>query len=267
MIREPAVAGTFYAASASALHKTVGSLLEGPADRMKALAVIAPHAGYMYSGAVAGSVFSAVQLPRRFILLGPNHTGRGVPFSLHPPGEWRTPLGLALVDRPLNEQLLQECSLLREDRAAHVNEHAIEVQLPFLQAQVEGMSFSAICVGSHDLGSLLALGRAMGRVVQASGEPLLMVASSDMTHYESAEVATRKDRLAIDRVLSVDPEGLYRTVLEEDISMCGFSPAVAVLVACRDLGATAGKLIRYANSGDVSGDYEHVVGYAGMAVL
>jgi AmmeMemoRadiSam system protein B len=160
-----------------------------------------------------------------------------------------------------------ECSLLREDMAAHTREHSIEVQIPFLQAQVKDFTFSAICVASHDLSSLVTLGHALARAVKSSPEPILLVASSDMTHYESAEVASRKDHLAIDQVLKLSPEGLYHVVIDEDISMCGFSPAVAVLTACRDLGATAGKLIRYANSGDVSGDYDRVVGYAGMAIV
>ena len=267
MIREPAVAGMFYSANPQALRRDLAELLVESPQRLTAKAVVSPHAGYVYSGGVAGSVFSAVRLPQRYIILGPNHTGRGVPFSLYPTGAWRTPLGEVALDAELNRQLLEETEVLREDRSAHMCEHSIEVQIPFLQMQVEGLRFSAICVGSHDLKSLTALGRALARVIQASPEPVLLVASSDMTHYEPADTASRKDHLAIERVLKVDPEGLYRVVIDQDISMCGFSPTVAVLTACRELGATEGRLIRYANSGDASGDYERVVGYAGMAVL
>jgi len=267
MIREPAVAGMFYEAGPKALRETLQAFFPQVRERLEAKGIIGPHAGYMYSGAVAGSVYGSVRLPRRFIILGPNHTGRGVAFSLYPPGEWRTPLGLVPIDRELNARLLEECPLLREDTAAHAREHSIEVHVPFLQFQVSEPSFSAICVGSHDLRSLLELGHAMARVVRSSAEPVMLIASSDMTHYEPAEEAAKKDNLAIERILKLDPEGLYRVVIDEDISMCGFSPAVALLTACRDLGAREGRLIRYANSGDVSGDYDRVVGYAGMAVI
>lgn len=267
MIREPAVAGMFYEASPKALRATVQGFLPQVRERLEAKGIIGPHAGYIYSGAVAGSVYGSVQLPRRFIVLGPNHTGRGVAFSLYPPGAWRTPLGTAPIDRDLNARLLEECALLREDTAAHAREHSIEVHIPFLQAQVGEPSFSAICVGSHDLESLLELGHAMARVVCSSEEPVMLIASSDMTHYEPADAAAQKDRLAIEQILKVDAEGLYRVVIDEEISMCGFSPAVALLAACRDLGAAEGRLIRYANSGDVSGDYDRVVGYAGLAII
>jgi len=267
MIREPAVAGTFYSSNPKSLQQTVSSYLGEPSERLEAMGVIGPHAGYMYSGAVAGSVYSAVELPRRFIILGPNHTGRGAPWALHPPGDWRTPLGLAPVDAELNRLLLQECSLLREDRVAHFREHSIEVHIPFLQVLLHDFTFAAISVGRTDFAALEALGHALARVVQAAAQPVLLIASSDMTHYEPADTAARKDRMAIERVLKLDPRGLHQVVLEEDISMCGLAPAVALLTACCDLGATAGKLIRYSNSGDTSGDYDHVVGYAGMAII
>jgi AmmeMemoRadiSam system protein B len=266
MIREPAVAGSFYSAAPQALHKMLDSFLSASSARVEAKGIVCPHAGYMYSGAVAGSVYGAVRLPKRVVILGPNHTGRGVPFSVYPEGEWRTPLGLVPIDADLNSRLLAACPLLREDRAAHLGEHSIEVQIPFLQVQVRDLSITAICVGSHDLKSLLVLGQALALAVQESPDGVLLVASSDMTHFEPAEEAARKDHMAIQKVLEVDPEGLHRVVLGEDISMCGFAPTVAVLAACREMGATAGTLMHYANSGDVSRDYREVVGYAGMVI-
>ncbi len=266
MIREPAVAGQFYPANPASLRRAIESFLQKPDALLEAHAVVVPHAGYVYSGAVAGAVYSSVKLPGRLIVLGPNHTGRGVPLSLHPPGEWRTPFGLAAVDADMNTRLLEECPGLSEDRAAHLREHCLEVQIPFLQVLAPEFKFCAICVGTADYATLDSLGHALARVVQALGEPVLLVASSDMTHYEPADMAREKDHLAIDRVLAVDPRGLYRTVIEKDISMCGFAPTVSALTASRALGATAGRLIRYANSGEVSGDYDRVVGYAGMAV-
>ncbi len=266
MIREPAVAGQFYSASSVALRRTVDSFLEKCGSRVDAKSIVCPHAGYVYSGAVAGAVYSVVKLPKRLIVLGPNHTGRGVALSLHPAGEWLTPLGNVAIDEDINRRLLKECAGLREDRAAHLHEHSIEVQIPFLQALARDFRFSAICVGTTDFTALDALGHAMARVVRDLEEPVLIVASSDMTHYESAEAAREKDRLAIEQVVAVDPRGLYRMVIERDISMCGFAPTVAALTASRDLGATSGRLIRYANSGDISGDYHSVVGYAGIVV-
>ncbi len=266
MIREPAVAGQFYDGNPRTLREHIQSFLVNPESLIEARAILVPHAGYVYSGAVAGAVYGSVRIPERVILLGPNHTGSGVALSLHPAGEWRTPLGLAAVDEGLNRRLLMECPLLVEDRAAHAREHSIEVQIPFLQVLTDALQFAAICVGTTDSSSLETLGHGLARVAAASHEPVLLVVSSDMTHYETADGAARKDRMAIEKVLDLDPKGLYRIVLEEDISMCGFAPAVALLVACRDLGVAEGRLIRYACSGDVNGDYQHVVGYAGIAM-
>ncbi len=266
MIREPAVAGQFYSADPACLRRSIESFVGKRESLEQARAVVAPHAGYMYSGAVAGAVFGSVMLPKRVIVLGPNHTGRGVPLALHPVGEWRTPLGLVTIDAEMSRRLLEECTELREDTRAHAREHSLEVQIPFLQALAPGFTFSAVCVGTADYSALESLGHAMARAAQSLAGPFLIVASSDMTHYEEAGIAREKDRLAIDRVTAVDPRGLYRVVIEKDISMCGFAPTVAALTACRDMGSRSGRLVRYSNSGDVSGDYDRVVGYAGIAV-
>jgi hypothetical protein len=187
-------------------------------------------------------------------------------MALHPAGQWRTPLGLARIDEEMNARLLEECALLREDHTAHQREHSLEVQVPFLQVLAGDLRFAAICVGTVDLASLEKLGHALARAIQSSKEPVLIVASSDMNHFESAEVNKRKDDLAIEHVVAVDPEGLHRVVCEEDISMCGFAPAVAALVCCRDMGARNGQLMRYSHSGEVTGDSDEVVSYAGMVI-
>jgi AmmeMemoRadiSam system protein B len=266
MIRRPAVAGQFYPGSPALLRRTIEAFLDRHAKPFEAKAILSPHAGYTYSGAVAGAVYSSVRLPKRLIVLGPNHTGAGVSLSLYPAGEWMTPIGSAAIDAELNRRLLKECSSLREDLAAHQREHSLEVQIPFIQALVPQFMFSAICVGSTRYEDLDSLGHAMARAVRDLNEAVLIVASSDMTHYEPVEVASRKDKLAIERMIAIDPPGLYRVVIEHDITMCGFAPAVAALTACRDLGATSARLIRYANSGDVSGDRGSVVGYAGLVI-
>ena len=266
MIREPAVAGTFYPSDPEVLKKTVELYLRRRNEPAEAIAVLSPHAGYIYSGAVAGATFGAVRLPERYIVLGPNHTGRGAPLALHPSAAWRTPLGAAPIDDDMNARLLAECSLLAEDRAAHMREHSLEVQIPFLQAAAGEFRFCAICVGTGDFRTLAELGHGMARTIRSSGQPVLMVVSSDMNHYESAEVNRRKDGLAIEQLTALNPEGLHRVVIEEDIGMCGFAPAVAALVACRDLGAQKGQLVLYSHSGEVTGDSNRVVSYAGMMI-
>jgi MEMO1 family protein len=264
--REAAYAGQFYPGTAGELRKTIESFLHTSASPVEAKGVLVPHAGYIYSGPVAGNVFSSVRLPRRFIILGPNHTGRGAALALAPAGSWRTPLGAAEVDAEMNRDLLQACPALQEDSSAHRNEHCLEVQIPFLQVLQPDCRFSAVCIRTTNYKDLEDLGHAMAEVIRSGQEPTLLVASSDMTHYEDARTAASQDQLAIDRVLAMDPAGLYRVVLEKDITMCGFAPAVAVLVACSDLGATSGNLIQYTNSGEASGDYERVVAYAGIAI-
>ena len=266
MIREPVVAGQFYSRNPQTLRRTIESFFSAPDALLEAKAVVSPHAGYVYSGAVAGAVFSSVHLPGFFVILGPNHTGRGAPLALAPAGEWRTPLGAVSISDELNRSLLAECPLLREDSVAHAREHSLEVQLPFLQILSPGFRFAAVCVGTGAYGDLVSLGRALARVIRSAPGPVLVVSSSDMTHYEPADTASRKDNLAIGRILDLDPEGLYNVVRKEGVTMCGFAPTVAALEACLHLGAKAGKLIRYANSGDASGDYASVVGYAGLAV-
>jgi AmmeMemoRadiSam system protein B len=267
LTRIPSVAGQFYPADSNTLRKTIEAFLDKNKSLLKARAVIVPHAGYIYSGRVAGKVFSAVHVPKRIILLGPNHSGRGEALALSPDSEWRTPLGLVGLDSELNQLLVQECPELKEDAAAHRSEHGIEVQIPFIQVLQPEFRFSAICVGTTKYSSLEALGHGLAKVIQSANDSVLLVASSDMTHYESADTAAGQDRLAIKRILDLDPEGLYRVVIENGITMCGFAPAVAILVACRDLGATAGQLIEYTNSGAASGDYNHVVAYAGIAII
>jgi hypothetical protein len=265
--REAVVAGQFYSGNPSELRRIIGSFVRMPEFMLEAKAVVVPHAGYMYSGSVAGEVFSAVRLPHRMVLLGPNHSGRGAALALAPVGAWHMPLGPVWIDAEMNRCLAAECPELREDALAHQSEHSLEVQIPFLQVLQPDFRFSAICVRTAEYAALEALGHAMARVVRSLKESVLLVASSDMTHYETADDATRQDQFAIDRVLAVDPGGLYQIVMEKNISMCGFAPTTAVLVACRDLGASAGRLIRYTNSGEESGSYDSVVAYAGMAII
>jgi AmmeMemoRadiSam system protein B len=221
----------------------------------------------MYSGHVAGAVYSQIQLPNRNIVLCPNHTGFGVPMSIMRSGMWQTPLGMVQIDEDLCSALMQADSNLRDDVEAHRFEHALEVQLPFMQhIGGESLRFVPITVGTGKLEPLLALGRAIASVVRAQAPDALIIASSDMNHYESDAITRVKDRKAIDQILEMNPEGLYDVVRREDISMCGYGPTVAMLTAAKLLGASKAELVRYATSGDVSLDFDHVVGYAGITV-
>lgn len=266
MIREPAVAGRFYAGTAAKLRDEVRRLVADRPQHDRVLGVVAPHAGYMYSGKVAGEVYARIEVPETVVVLGPNHTGAGPRFSLWPEGSWRTPLGEVPVDAGLARRILDACPLFRADTAAHAHEHCDEVHLPFLQHRRPDVKVVCGVIGSQSLGELQEAGRALHAALVADGRPFLLVASSDMTHYEPAVEAEKKDRLAIDRILALDPEGLHRVVLRHGITMCGFAPTVLVLTALQLAGATKAELVRYANSGDASGDYDDVVAYAGITI-
>jgi AmmeMemoRadiSam system protein B len=266
MVREPAVAGRFYPADPVVLRGDLKSYLSPAQELISAIACMVPHAGYMYSGAVAGAVFSGIAVPARCIILCPNHTGRGHPLSLMSEGAWRTPLGGVNINQELAEKLLQAYPALTDDAEAHRFEHAIEVELPFLQLVRPEITFVPIAVGTSRLILLQQIGEAIAQIVQNFGQEVLIIASSDMNHYEDNATTRVKDRKAIDKILALDPAGLHETVINESISMCGFGPAVAMLTAAKRLGAQNAELVQYATSGDVSGDHETVVGYAGIVL-
>ena len=265
-IRHPAVAGRFYPRDPDDLRADVESFLSPRKNTVAALGCVVPHAGYMYSGHVAGAVYAQLDLPRRCILMCPNHTGVGQPLAIMSQGAWETPLGRVAIDSQLAEALKQRFPLLAEDAEAHRAEHAAEVQLPFLQSRKPDCTFVPIALGTRRYEILEALGDAIVDTLQALGERVLLIASSDMNHYENDAVTRQKDYKAIERILVMDARGLYDVVMNEDISMCGFGPTVTMLAAARRLGAIGTELVKYATSGDVSGDRERVVGYAGVIV-
>jgi MEMO1 family protein len=264
MDRETAVAGRFYSDDPKALAEELDGLLAADGPRVAAKGVVVPHAGYVYSGAIAGAVYARVVVPPRIVALGPNHTGLGRPAALWPAdGSWRTPLGnVPVATEPT--AALAAAPGIAIDRAAHLQEHSLEVQLPFLQRIRRDAEIVALCLGPLDLDACEEVGRAVAAVARDAGA--LLVASTDMSHYIPADAAREKDHLAIEHILALDPEGLFRTVRRERISMCGVIPTTVMLFAARELGATGAELVRYGNSGDVSGDMRHVVGYAGLVV-
>ena len=279
-VRTPAVAGRFYPGRAEDLLREVREFTspsKTPIEtgRIDAIGCVAPHAGYIYCGSVAGAVYSRLKIPERCVILCPNHTGKGRPLAIMANTTWQTPLGEVAADADMAARLLRRFPALQEDSAAHRAEHAIEVQLPFLQASRPELKIVPIAIGTSDFDVLRGLGETLADVIADHHEEdqkterqakVLIIASSDMNHYESDTITRIKDHKAIERVLAMDARGLWEVVLNEDISMCGFGPTVVMLTAAKLLGATSATLLKYATSGDVSGDYESVVGYAGIIV-
>ena len=266
MLRAPAVAGQFYPGRKAALVETLAKLVPAVNDKQRAFGVMSPHAGYVYSGSVAGRTFAAVAIPPEVVILGPNHHGYGHPLAVYPHGEWELPLGKVPIAAALTGAILAACPQAAADSEAHRFEHSLEVQVPFLQTLAPEVAIAAICIGRASLDALLALGDGLAEALRTRPVRPLLVASTDMTHYESGETARRKDHLALQQVLALDPEGLYRTVSDQHISMCGVLPTVVMLRAALALGAQHAELVAYANSGDVTGDQREVVGYAGVIV-
>lgn len=265
-IRQPAVAGRFYPRDPKALLADVQSYLSPRQSPIVAIGCVVPHAGYMYSGHVAGAVFARLDLSSRCILMCPNHTGVGHPLAIMSEGLWQTPLGAVSIDHELAENLRRTFPALEEDSGAHRAEHAAEVELPFLQSLSPRIAFVPIALGTGRYETLESLGHAIAQVISERRERILIFASSDMNHYENDQITRIKDHKAIDQILALNPRGLHDVVMKEEISMCGFGPTVAMLTAALSLGATKAELIKYATSGDVSGDRNMVVGYAGIIV-
>lgn len=272
-IRPPVVAGRFYPDSSAELMRRVSAFLEpetGANAPCDAVAVMAPHAGYVYSGGVVGRVFSRVRVPRRVIVLCPNHTGQGARVAVPLSGAYRIPGADISIDEPLARAVFDEVAGATNDWSAHRREHAIEVELPFLLARQPAVSIVPIVLSGLRQDDAIAFGRALARAVQrvgaTPGQDVLLVASSDMSHFLPDAEARRIDRMALEPLLAFDPGGLYRTVRTHDISMCGFIPATAMLAYARTLPSKAPSLVGYATSGDAFGDTSRVVGYAGVVL-
>jgi len=267
MVRKPVVAGQFYPGKSARLQEEVASLIKPAVKKRPAIGVVAPHAGYMYSGVVAGYVYASIEeIKPTAVIIGPNHTGYGSRFSLMSNEDWATPLGTVKVDKELAGRILETSQLAEEDASAHAHEHSVEVQLPFLQRLKPDIRFVPIVVSSTDIKALVGFGRELADAIKKSGKDALIVASSDMTHYESHQAAKSKDSRAIDAILKLDEAELVKRVEQYDISMCGYAPTAIMLAASKELGAKKAELIKYQTSGEASGDYSSVVGYAGIIV-
>jgi AmmeMemoRadiSam system protein B len=266
MIRQPAVSGQFYPGSEQSLRQELQRLIPHSDTRHSAIGVISPHAGYIYSGSAAGQLFAGVKIPRTVIILGPNHRGIGVLAALAPEDGWQTPLGVVPIEKRLVSLILKHMPVVQEDSTAHLYEHSLEVQVPFLQYLRPDLCIVPICLAFGDYAGCELLGKGLAAAIRAFDEPVLILASSDMTHYESAEAAKQKDSLALERAMNLDPKGLVDVCRSKQISMCGVIPSAVMLVAAKALGATQAKLVAYTNSGETTGDSREVVAYAAVSV-
>ena len=271
VIRQPAVAGQFYPADASEIDTTLDKLIPPSTRERKAIAVVCPHAGWMYSGHTAGLVYSSVEIPDRVILVGPNHHGIGDRYAVYSSGAWHTPVGDVPVAEPLASALLDSCELLAEDARAHTQEHSLEVQLPMLLRANPNVHIVPLLIGgswpeSGGRGELKEIGRGLAQCVKEYGKPVLLVASTDLNHYEDQEVSHRKDKLVLDAIVKLDPDALMDRVIDAEVSMCGVAATYIVLWAALALGAKQAELLEYRTSGDVNGDFSRVVGYGGVVI-
>jgi MEMO1 family protein len=265
-IREPAAADRFYPGSPQKLREMLTAFIDRDAVPAAAWGAYSPHAGYAYSGAVAGATLSRLKMTDTCIILGPNHTGMGKPFSIMTRGAWRTPLGEAAIDENLADKLLAASPHLEEDADAHRYEHSVEVQVPFLQYLKPDIKIVPIVIGHDEADILQSVGRDIAGVLKETGQDALIIASGDMTHQEPEKTARRKDQQAIDAILALDADSLLQKVHQMHITMCGHGPAACLIAAANELGGARAELVKYATSGETTGDYNHVVGYAGIII-
>jgi len=266
VVRRPVVAGQFYPAQASRLSEMISGMVDATAEKEEVIGLISPHAGYPYSGPVAAAVISRVKFKDTFVILGPNHTGMGKTLSIMTGGSWKTPLGSIDIDTELAGQILATSKYLEDDDKAHQYEHSIEVQIPFLQYFKKDFRIVPITFSYHSPAAYKEVGREIAQAVKDLERDVVIIASSDMTHYEPQESAEQKDSKAIEAILDLNENELLRRVDEFGISMCGYAPTVALITAAKELGATRAELVRYQTSGDITGDYAAVVGYAGIII-
>ncbi len=266
MIRNPIVAGQFYPGSQEELRVMIKGLVDEEAEKEEAIGLVLPHAGYIYSGPVVGDVVSRVKLKETAVIIGPSHTGSGHPQSIITEGTWKTPLGDVEIDSELAKKILSSSEYMAEDSRAHNYEHSIEVQLPFLQYFKPDIKLVPIVLGYAHGEVYREVGSAIAKAVKETGRETLIIASSDMNHYEEQKTTQGKDNEAIEAMLDMNENELMKRVREFNITMCGFAAAVSLIVAARELGAKRTQLVRYQTSGDITGDYSSVVGYAGIII-
>jgi len=266
-VREPVVAGYFYPSSKAQLLRILEEFIKKNDEKEDAISIVVPHAGYIYSGKTAGAVYSKIIVPDTVIIIGPNHTGYGEPYAVSSYDCWLTPIGKIPVNKNLVNLLVEKSRYLQVDNFAHEREHSVEVQLPFLQVVKSNFKIVPITLmGYIDNPAWIEIGEAIAESIKEFGEKVLIVASSDMTHYKPHDIAEENDKYAIESICCLDEDLLIERILEREISICGYAPIIVSIVASKILGAQQGDLIRYTTSGETSGDFDQVVGYAGIII-
>jgi AmmeMemoRadiSam system protein B len=276
VIRRPAVAGAFYAASTESLRNQItdcfmhklgpGRLPKSKTDK-KILSVVCPHAGYIYSGPSAAHSYLELaeqKAPETVVIIGPNHSGWGTPLSIMSKGVWNTPLGNVTIDSQLAKKIIKLSETAREDESAFIREHSLEVQLPFLQFIYPEFKFVPICMGYQDLETCVELGLALHAA--SENRDIIVLASSDLTHQESKTSANMKDKFVLDAILEMDEKKLHEAVKKHKISTCGYGPISSTLVYSKLKGAAKAEVLSYYTSGDIIGDHHAVVGYASAKI-
>lgn len=266
MLRTAAVADRFYPGDQQSLQEMLKTMVPDAETARPALAVVMPHAGYLFSGPVAGATVATAQIPPEVIILGPNHHGLGAGAAVMDQGAWEMPWGTVPINASLAASVLAHCPDFQADELAHRREHSLEVLVPFLHYRQPELEIVPVCLARSDYQFCQRAGAGLAAAIKAWPRPVLLAASTDMSHFESRQAATTKDNLAIERIQDLDPAGLYQTVAEQRISMCGVIPTVISLIAALQLGARQAELIRYSDSGEASGDTAQVVGYAGLVI-
>lgn len=266
MKRMPAVAGQFYQGNPLRLRSQVEQYIINGIPKERVIGIMSPHAGLIYSGQVAGAVYSSIEFPQTFVLIGPNHTGQGATVSIMKAGTWDVPMRAFLIDEDLSKRILDNIPFAEDDSMAHRFEHSLEVQLPFMAYFSDSVKIVPITIMKASLKECQDIGKGIAKSIKESGKDVVIVASTDMSHYVSDSTARKLDSLALNHVLNIDPEGLFNIVRSKSISMCGYIPTTVMLYASIELGAKEARLIKYATSAEVSGDYDHVVGYAGVII-
>ncbi|CAG1007539.1 MAG: MEMO1 family protein [Candidatus Methanoperedens sp.] len=263
-MRAPAVSGQFYPRNKNDLYREISRCFEGvPADEKQVLGAVVPHAGYIYSGNTAAYVYSMLPEADTFVILGPNHTGYGSPVSVSSEN-WSTPLGEVGSDNEFIKALPKR--IIDTDETAHKYEHSIEVQLPFLQHRFSDFKIVPICMGMQDEETALDVGSELAEAVRKVNKKVVIIASSDFSHYKPDKVAREDDAYFINSILNMDMPGFYRKLYERNASICGYGTIAAMLTASKEIGATKATLLKYSTSGDTTGDFSAVVGYAGIIV-
>ncbi len=264
IVRDSIAAGSFYPGNLPALKSYLDGVMSNIEEKISPIAIMAPHAGYIYSGAVAAKVYSRLESYDTYIILGPNHTGLGSAISVFE-GEFDMLYGAVETDNEAVDYIVANSSA-EIDAYAHMNEHSVEVQLPFIYYTSHNYKVVPIVIGTLDSKRLSELGHAISDFIKHTHRKILIVVSSDMNHYEDEETTLTKDRRAIEKIEQLDEDGLVNTVEKFNISMCGIACAYSAIVASKDLGAKRAELIEHRTSGDVNGDYSQVVGYAAMII-